>query len=385
MLQELRIEEILPNPDQPRKHFDEGALKELADSIQSDGLQEPILVRPKDGKYEIVRGERRYRAHIIAGLQAINVKVRELNDDDAFHLSVIENIQREQLTPIEEANAFLKYVEKGFTHEQIAKKVSKTRTFITTRLRLLKLIPILQEWISKGFINEGHAKQILKMEPIIERLWAGKSPTYDSHFGDFQWKFYGSFWYQESKGEKITVLDVQKWADSWRYAHINAVVKHYVGKSEEIISFERSLPITAELECCIWGLVITKITEEDIDFANKYELKLFKNDFNKDFRPWMIDGFWDDVRQDFFYGGAKVGNWVEPRGIKILSEDAKQLRDIFSKKELDSKSLDEIAAEIKDHEARLNASAGEISKKTGKSVDDVLMEVLADVSCDTMQ
>ncbi|WP_052759477.1 ParB/RepB/Spo0J family partition protein [Paenibacillus sp. DMB20] len=122
MTKELILESIVVNPDQPRKHFDEESLRQLAESIKADGLQSPILVRPKAGNFEIVQGERRYRAHVIAGLGTIRADVRELSDEDAFHLAVIENIQREQLTEMEEARAFQRYVELGLTHDAIAKK-----------------------------------------------------------------------------------------------------------------------------------------------------------------------------------------------------------------------------------------------------------------------
>lgn len=174
----IKLTEMVINYNQPRKYFDEEKLNELALSIVADELQEPILVRPMEGgKYEIVQGERRYRAHQLAGLNEIEVKIKELNDENAFHLSVIENIQREQLTPIEEAHAFMKYVEMGYTHEQIAEKVSKSRTYVTSRLRLLKLVPYIHDWIAKGILSDGHAKQILKMESIVNRFWENYRTT----------------------------------------------------------------------------------------------------------------------------------------------------------------------------------------------------------------
>src|SRR5690606_13026930 len=118
-LKTIQLSEIITNPNQPRKHFDEQAHQELAESIKKDGLQEAILVRPKGDKFEIVQGERRYRAPKLAGLESIQAKVREVDDEEAFHLAVIENIQREQLSPIEEARAFARYVELGYTHEEI--------------------------------------------------------------------------------------------------------------------------------------------------------------------------------------------------------------------------------------------------------------------------
>ncbi|MET3210803.1 UNVERIFIED_CONTAM: ParB/RepB/Spo0J family partition protein [Paenibacillus sp. PvR008] len=137
---DIPMSNIQPNPNQPRKQFDEESLRELADSIVADGLQSPILVRRVGEGYEIVQGERRYRAHVLAGLSSIRAEIRDLSDTEAFHLAVIENIQREQLTDIEEAHAFQNYVELGYTHEQVAEKVKKSRTYVTSKLRLLKLI-----------------------------------------------------------------------------------------------------------------------------------------------------------------------------------------------------------------------------------------------------
>src|SRR5690606_22499674 len=157
-LKTIKLSEIITNPNQPRKHFDEQALQELAESIKKDGLQEAILVRPKGDKFEIVQGERRYRAHKLAGLESIQAKVREVDDEDAFHLAVIENIQREQLSPIEEARAFLWYSHNGLTQDEIAEKVKKTRDYVASKLRLLNLSETVQSIIERGEIKEGHAK-----------------------------------------------------------------------------------------------------------------------------------------------------------------------------------------------------------------------------------
>lgn len=323
----LKISEIVINEDQPRKYFDEEKLNELASSIKADGLQEPILVRPmKNGKYEIVQGERRYRAHNLAGLDEIEVKIKELNDMDAFHLSIIENIQREQLTPIEEAHAFMKYVEMGYTHEQIAEKVSKSRTYVTSRLRLLKLVPFIQDWIVKGILSDGHAKQILKMESIINRFWNNNRSTYDSPFEELQYKFHHEYWYHEAKRKKITVKDVEVWADNWRYGLIKAIVNHYKGLSEYVIADSKGLPITSELQCAIYNMDISMVNEEDVIFANKFEQEYFKESFNETFRPWMIDRFWDELKQELFSGNKKI-EWNNPRNINELVEVSKGIKE----------------------------------------------------------
>lgn len=225
MIKELKISEIVPNPDQPRKHFDEQSLNELAESIVSDGLQEPILVRPKDGKYEIVQGERRYRAHLIASLDTVQAKIKEVNDEDAFHLAVIENIQREQLTPIEEARAFQRYIELGYTHENIAKKVSKSRTYVTSRLRLLKLIPEIQDWIAECRISEGHAKQILKLKNELPAAEDNEKPFIAAQ---------EQFIFEFKNSEKISVNDVSDWATTLIKKLIVAIIGVFKGNAKEI-------------------------------------------------------------------------------------------------------------------------------------------------------
>src|SRR5699024_10162034 len=158
----INLSKVKRNENQPRKHFDEDSIKELSESIKKDGLMQPITVREVSrDTFEIVQGERRYRACKLADLSEMTAIIKELDDEEAFHLSVIENIQREDMTAIEEALAFQKYVEMGYTHKEIAEKISKGRTYVTQRLRLLKLIPEVHDMIAIGVIQEGHAKQLL--------------------------------------------------------------------------------------------------------------------------------------------------------------------------------------------------------------------------------
>ncbi|MBM7717682.1 ParB/RepB/Spo0J family partition protein [Bacillus thermophilus] len=326
-LKTIKLTEIVANPNQPRKHFDEQALQELADSIKSDGLQEPILVRPKGDKYEIVQGERRYRAHKLAGLETIQAKVKEVDDEDAFHLAVIENIQREQLTPIEEARAFQKYVEMGYKHEDIAKKVSKSRTYVTTKLRLLKLIPRIQDWIADNKLSDGHAKQLLRMESIINRFWEGKPVYSGSHFNFFQERFVDSFWERLDNGEKVSVIDVKEWGDRWYYGMINSIILHYRGKGDTIVNENRGFSLTAEMDCRLWNLHISKIREEDIDFANAQDLDNLKDEFDEGLRPWMIDKFWDDLKIELFSPGANPSEkWDDPLKDKTLEDHTREIR-----------------------------------------------------------
>ncbi|WP_052410039.1 ParB/RepB/Spo0J family partition protein [Paenibacillus durus] len=313
----LKLSDILTNPNQPRKYFNEESLNELSKSILNDGLQEAILVRPHGDKYEIVQGERRNRASQIAGLGTIAVKVKELSDEEVFHLSVIENIQREQMTPIEEAHAFYEYVQRGYTHDQIAKKVSKNRAFVTSRLRLLKLLPFIHDWIAEGYISDGHAKQLLKMESFLNRLLKNKptlkvlhedgSKREESHFENYQLKFHSSFWEKHDiKKEKLTVNEVKSWVDDWHYGLIISPILNYKGLGSMVVSKIRGFALTAQMDCIINHLHISNITEEDIDFAVDYDLKKNKDDFDSKFRPWMIGKFWDELRNELFYSEISI-------------------------------------------------------------------------------
>lgn len=207
-ISKLDLSKINPNRNQPRKNYDENSLKELADSIKNDGLLVPIMVRPQKDKYEIVQGERRYRASILAGMKKVDVVIRDdISDKEAFHLSVIENIQREQMTPIEEALAFQKYLEMGYKHQEIADKVSKSRSFVTTRLRLLGLLPNVQKMISEGKISEGHAKVLLSARNGIAKVIEVCNFVHqtDDPFEFIQMKFIAEF----KNIEKISVNDVK--------------------------------------------------------------------------------------------------------------------------------------------------------------------------------
>lgn len=194
--QDISVSQIRPNPDQPRKFFDESKLKELADSIKGKGLLEEILVRPKDEHFEIVHGERRWRACKLLGLKTIRAKVESFADDEAFELSLIENIQRENLLPIEEARAYKVFVDKGLTHEEIAGKVNKTRTYITQKLRILKLPNCINWLLEENGLSEGQMRQLLRLEDIIRphlnrekadpRLWFKGNGRIDDWVEEYQ-------------------------------------------------------------------------------------------------------------------------------------------------------------------------------------------------------
>jgi len=162
----LPINEIIPNKEQPRKTFDEAALNELADSIAQHGVLQPLLVRPlTTGGYQLVAGERRWRASRIAGLKEVPVIVKELTDTEAMQLAIIENLQREDLNPIEEAEGLQALIDKcGFNQEEVAASVGKSRPAITNSLRLLRLPEEVRDMTRNGVISAGHARALLALD-----------------------------------------------------------------------------------------------------------------------------------------------------------------------------------------------------------------------------
>lgn len=167
----LPITSIITNPNQPRKSFDETALQELADSIAQNGVLQPILVRKKENKYEIVAGERRYQASKIANLKEIPVLIKEISDDQVFQIALIENLQRKDLTPIEEAKGYKQLLdEQGLTQEGLAQILSKSRSAIANTLRLLDLPKPVQELVFKGELSAGHARTVLSIPDEDKRI-----------------------------------------------------------------------------------------------------------------------------------------------------------------------------------------------------------------------
>ena len=161
----LRLSEIEPDKGQPRKNFEPQALNDLADSIAAHGVLQPIVVRPARGGYVIVAGERRWRAARLAGLKEIPALVKELTDAEAMELALVENLQREDLDPVEEAMGYRQLMEAcGYTQAQAAEKVSKSRSAVANSLRLLNLPPQGLDALRSGAITTGHAKAILGLE-----------------------------------------------------------------------------------------------------------------------------------------------------------------------------------------------------------------------------
>lgn len=165
-LRMLPVGSVVPNPNQPRQRFEESALKELAGSIKAEGMIQPIVVRPSgEGRYELVAGERRWRAAQLAGLEEIPSLVRELDDAKSAEWALIENLQREDLNPIERAEAFQKLGQSfGLSHEQVAERVGLERSTVTNLLRLLRLTPAVREMVSRGTLSMGQSRALAGLE-----------------------------------------------------------------------------------------------------------------------------------------------------------------------------------------------------------------------------
>lgn len=167
----VKIAKVEPNRDQPRKNFDEDALQELADSIKQFGLLQPILVQDRKGYYEIIAGERRWRAAKLAGLKEVPVIIRNYTDQEIVEISLIENIQREDLNPIEEALAYKRLLEEfHLKQDEVAERVSKSRTAVTNSMRLLKLSDSVQQMIIDDMLSTGHARALIPIEDEEQQL-----------------------------------------------------------------------------------------------------------------------------------------------------------------------------------------------------------------------
>ena len=172
----LPIEEVIPNRDQPRKQFDEEALMDLSASIAQHGVLQPLLVRPMpDGSYQLVAGERRWRASRMAGLTEVPVVIRDMNEQEAAELALIENLQREDLNPMEEAIGYRTLMESyGLTQEQTAQAVNKSRPAVANALRLLQLPASVTDLVASGKLSAGHARTVLAFEGAEAQVDAAK-------------------------------------------------------------------------------------------------------------------------------------------------------------------------------------------------------------------
>jgi len=171
----LKLDLVQPNKEQPRKTFDEEKINELAESIKNYGVLQPLLVQKNDSFYEIIAGERRWRAAKAAGLKEVPAVLKEYSKQEAMEISLIENVQRADLNPIEEALGYRQLIDEfGLTQEEIAVRVAKSRTAITNTMRLLKLDEQIQNMLVQGVITSGHARALLSLEDIQMQLKAAK-------------------------------------------------------------------------------------------------------------------------------------------------------------------------------------------------------------------
>lgn len=176
----VKITKVEPNREQPRKNFDEDALNELAESIKQFGVLQPILVQDRKEYYEIIAGERRWRAAMKAGLKEVPVIIKNLTEQEIMEISLIENLQREDLNPIEEALAYKRLLtEFNLKQEEVAERVSKSRTAVTNSMRLLKLDPSIQKMLEDGELTTGHARALLAIEDNDKQVAAAKKIVSD--------------------------------------------------------------------------------------------------------------------------------------------------------------------------------------------------------------
>ncbi|WP_100065326.1 ParB/RepB/Spo0J family partition protein [Miniphocaeibacter massiliensis] len=170
-IEELELKEIFPREDQPRKEFEEESLEELKTSILEYGIIQPIVVRKKNEKYEIVAGERRYRAAKLAKLEKVPVRIMDIGDVEIKEISIIENIQREDLNPYEEASAYQELMDEyGYTQQELSEKIGKSRSYIANTIRLLKLDPEILEHLKEGDITSTQARSLLAIEDKNSRF-----------------------------------------------------------------------------------------------------------------------------------------------------------------------------------------------------------------------
>ena len=238
----LPISKIKPNPKQPRHSFDENALEELADSIKQNGILQPLLVRKVSQSYQIVAGERRYQAAKRAGLKELPVVIKDISDEDVFKLALIENLQRSDLSPIEEAQGYRQLIdENGLTQEQLGKALSKSRSAITNTLRLLDLPVEVQEMMGEGKLSAGHARAILAVpseegriklaqKVVAERLSVRQTESLAPLFSGMQ---------AEKKSRPVTPQSYKRVARQLRMTlDTNVKVRQTRGKNKIEIEFK---------------------------------------------------------------------------------------------------------------------------------------------------
>lgn len=213
----IAIDDIQPNPDQPRKRFDEAALRELASSIREEGILVPLLVRPVEEGYEIVIGERRWRAAKMAGLRHVPCAVRELDDAQSFYTSLIENLQRQDLNPVEEARAIKRLMElEGLSTRKAAERIGKSAMYISLKMKMLKDWPVgLQDLLASGAVNQTVAGALHKLFCVWRDYDVG--PAW--YVGDWP-----CIWTMLRLRGKETAKDIEDYAETLRYNLCGATV-----------------------------------------------------------------------------------------------------------------------------------------------------------------
>lgn len=258
---EIEISKIMPNPNQPRKQLDGQKLDELSASIEQHGVLQPILVRPKGTQYEIVAGERRYTAAKKAGLKKIPAIVRQVDKDKMLTLALIENVQRDNLNPVEEALSYRELLEEqGFNQTSLAKEISKSRPVISNALRLLELPDYVLKLLKNGEISVGHARAIVSIESeekqikMAEKILQQKLSVRDTE--------------QLASFSKVSKKEATKKSASWTksFSHVTAELKKMLGRSVRIRSqkegFKIEIPFSDETDL---QKVIEKI-KQGIDY-----------------------------------------------------------------------------------------------------------------------
>ncbi len=246
----IKISEIEPDGDQPRKNFDEKAIEELAESVRTHGVLQPIMVRPAaNGRYTIVAGERRWRAARIAGLEEIPVIIREMSEKEAAEIALVENLQRENLNPIEEARGYKNLIENfGLSQDDVAQRVGKSRPAVTNTLRLLLLEEDIVGYVEEGRISAGHARALLSVEEGIPRRQAVD--------GILQ--------------GRMTVRDVEKLANTKKKEKKPEKVKSFTDKDKFFTELELAMREELRRKVKITG--DGKKGTIEIEFFNKEEL-----------------------------------------------------------------------------------------------------------------
>lgn len=241
----ISINEIDPNPQQPRTHFDEDALQELADSIKQYGIIEPLIVRKNENRFELVAGERRWRAARIAGLKKVPVVIKEYSKDEILIISLLENIQREDLNPIEEAVTYRRLIrELDLKQDEVAERVSKSRTAITNSMRLLKLDTRVQQMLIDGMISEGHGRALLPISDLEEQFNVAMR-VFDEKLSVRETERLVKKIQEEAKKESDKVTATERKDDSFIYKGLEEKLKLALGTK---VSIKKKANNTGKIE-----------------------------------------------------------------------------------------------------------------------------------------